>query len=117
VTVQWRTPTEQTSGQGGATVSPEATTAGAPLRQGNATASQETAKGGAIGSQAEGQRPQEGSQGRKAGVDASGGARMGERRGGSKAAVEEAARKGMAGSAVGRGPNEALQRIAALWRR
>jgi hypothetical protein len=117
VTVQLRTPTEQTCGRGGTTVSPEATTTGAPLLQGRATAGQETAKGGTIGSKAEGQRPQEGSQGRRAAGEARDGARRGARTVGNKAEVEEAERKVMAGSAVGRGPNEALQRIAARWRR
>jgi hypothetical protein len=83
-----------------------------PLLQGSATAGHETAKGGAIGSKAEGPRPQEGSQGRRA----AGEAREGARTVGTKAEVEEAEHKVMAGSARGRWPNTALQRIAARWR-
>lgn len=90
---------------------------GAPLLQGRATAGRETARGGAIGSKAGGQRPQAGSQGRRAAVAAREGARTGARTVGTKAGGEGAARKVMARSAVGRGPNEALQRIAARWRR
>ena len=44
--------------------------------------------------------------------------RHGRERGGSgpRSREEEEARKGIAGSGIGRGPNEALQRIAARWR-
>lgn len=113
--MQCRTQANQTAGRGGAAVSLAATTE-APLLPGDATAACETAKGGAVDSRAEGLGLEDRSQGRTVRVEAKGRLRRATWKVTSQAKTTGPTREVVAGSAVGRWPNPALQRITALLR-
>jgi hypothetical protein len=114
--MQFRTQATQASGRGGAAVSPAATTTDAPLLPGDATATCQTAKGGAIGTKAEGNRLGDRSQSRSARREANGPERRAARTARSQAEPTGLKGEVCAGSAGGRWPNPAHQRIAAWWR-